>query len=119
MYYNGNIYFVGGRTPSTLFKYYNISQDKWFTSPNYLYPTTSSEMAAYKDRIYVLGGQGAKKKMAYYSTTANTWTAVNDTPVEISSNANTIFSATLGDYLYLLQGQSVYIYDIANDTWAD
>ncbi|AUD05266.1 Kelch repeat-containing protein [Spirosoma pollinicola] len=118
VYYNGNIYFVGGRTPSTLFKYYNISQDKWFTSPNYLYPTTSSEMAAYKDRIYVLGGQGAKKKMAYYSTTANTWTAVNDAPVEISSNANTIFSAILGDYLYLLQGQSVYIYDIANDTWA-
>ncbi|GAB2529769.1 Kelch repeat-containing protein [Spirosoma aerophilum] len=118
VYYNGNIYFVGGRTPSTLFKFYSISQDKWFTSPNYLYSTTSSEMAVYKDRIYVLGGQGAKQKMAYFSTTSNTWTAVKDVPVEVASNYGNVFSAVLGDNLYLLQGQSVYIYDLVNNTWA-
>ncbi|MBO0950145.1 hypothetical protein [Fibrella forsythiae] len=118
VYYNGNLYFVGGRTPSTLFKYYSIGQDKWFTVPNYLYATTSSEMAVYKDRIYVLGGQGAKQKMAYFSTSANTWTIVKDIPFEVSSNYGNVFSAVLGDYLYLLQGQSVYVYDIANDVWA-
>lgn len=118
VYYNGNLYFVGGRTPSTLFKYYSISQDKWFTSPNYLYSTTSSEMAVYKDRIYVLGGQGARQKMAYFSSSSNTWTAVNDVPVEVSSTYGNVFSAVLGDNLYLLQGQSVYAYDLINDTWA-
>ena len=53
-YYNGNIYFVGGRTPTTLFKYYSISQDKWFTVPNFLYPTSRSELVIYKDKIFVL-----------------------------------------------------------------
>lgn len=118
VYYNGNIYFVGGRTPSTLFKYYSISQDKWFTAPNYLYSTTSSEMAVYKDRIYVLGGQGAKQKMAYFSSTSNTWTSLKDVPVEVSSNYGNVFSAVLGDYLYLLQNQSVYVYDFSADSWA-
>lgn len=117
-YYNGNIYFVGGRTPSTLFKYYNISQDKWFTSPNYLYSTTSSEVVSYKDRLYVLGGQGAKQKMAYFSASANTWTALKDVPMEVSSSYGNVFTAALGDNLYLLQGQSVYIYDISKDVWA-
>ncbi|WP_420150936.1 hypothetical protein [Spirosoma sp.] len=118
VYYNGNIYFVGGRTPSTLFKYYSISQDRWFTSPNYLFPTTSSEMAVYKDRIYVLGGQGAKQKMAYFSTNTNVWTALKDVPFEVSSSYGNVFSAVLGDYLYLLQGQSIYIYDLNKDIWA-
>lgn len=117
-YYNGSIYFIGGRTPSTLFKQYSISQDKWFTAPNYLYPTTGSEIAAYKDRLYVLGGQGAKKKMAYYSTGTTTWTPVKDTPFEVSSNYGNVFSAVLGDNLYLLQNQSVYVYDLAKDVWA-
>lgn len=118
VYYNGNIYFIGGRTPSTLFKYYSISQDKWFTSPNYLYPVTSSEMAVYKDRIYVLGGQGAKQKMAYFSASTNVWTALKDVPFEVSSTYGNVYSAVLGDYLYLLQNQSVYIYDTIKDTWA-
>ncbi len=118
VYYNGKIYFIGGRTPSTRFKYYSISQDKWFTLPTYLYSTTSSELAVYKDRIYVLGGQGAKRKMAYFSTTANTWTAVRDIPIEVSINPDNVFSAVLGNYLYLLQDQEIYIYDIVSDTWA-
>lgn len=118
VYYNGNVYFVGGRTPSTLFKYYSISQDKWFTSPNYFYSTTSSEMAVYKDRIYVLGGQGARQKMAYFSSTSNIWTAVKDIPFEVSSSYGNVFSAVLGDNLYLRQGPSIYIYDLVNDTWA-
>ncbi|WP_425146244.1 hypothetical protein [Deinococcus sp.] len=117
-YYNGNIYFVGGRTASNLFKYYNISQDKWFTAPNYLYATTSSEMAVYKDRIYVLGGQGAASKMAYFSTSASTWTALKDVPAPVSSSYGNVYSAVLGDDLYLLQSGSVYIYDLVNDVWA-
>ena len=118
VYYGGNIYFIGGRTASNLFKYYSIGQDKWFTAPNYLYATTSSEMAVYKDRIYVLGGQGAKQKMAYFSTATSTWTALTDTPVEVVSNYGNVFSAVLGDYLYLLQNQSVYVYDLTKDVWA-
>lgn len=118
-YYNGNIYFLGGRTPTTLFKYYNISQDKWFTSPNYLYATTSSELVVYKDRIYALGGQGAKNKMAYFSTSTGTWTSLKDTPIDVASSYQSVYSAVLGDYLYLLQNQSVYIYDIINDVWAN
>ncbi len=117
-YYNGAIYFIGGRTPSTLFKQYSINQDKWFTAPNYLYPTTGSEVAAYKDKLYVLGGEGAKQKMAYFSTSTNTWTPVKDTPFEIASNFGNVFSAVLGDNLYLLQNQSVYIYDLLEDVWA-
>ncbi len=117
-YYNGNIYFVGGRTPSTLFKYYTISQDKWFTAPNYLYSTTSSEIVAYKDKLYVLGGLGAKQKMAYFATGTNTWTALKDISFEVSTSDGNVFSAVLGDYLYLLQNQSVYIYDLVNGIWA-
>lgn len=118
-YFNGNIYFIGGRTASTLFKYYSISQDKWFTSPNYLYATNRSQISAYKDRLYVLGGEGAKRKMAYFSTATNTWTAVKDIPFDVSSTYESTFSAVLGDYLYLLQNGSVYIYDIAKDEWAN
>ncbi|GAB3314573.1 hypothetical protein GCM10027299_02830 [Larkinella ripae] len=117
-YYNGNIYFLGGRTPSTLFKYYSISQDKWFTVPNYLFATTSSELVAYKEKIYALGGQGAKQKMATFSTVTNTWTALKDLPFEVASSYQNVFSAVLGDYLYLLQNQSVYVYDLNKDTWA-
>ncbi|RRB07835.1 hypothetical protein [Larkinella rosea] len=117
-YYNGNIYFVGGRTPSTLFKYYSVSQDKWFTVPNYLFATTSSELVVYKDKIYALGGQGAKQKMAYFSTTGNTWTALKDLPFEVASSYQNVYSAVLGDYLFVLQNQSVYVYDLLKDTWA-
>lgn len=117
-YANGNIYFVGGRTASNLFKYYNISQDKWFTAPNYLYATNRNQLANYKDRLYVLGGDGALRKMAYFSTTSNTWTALKDTPFDVNSSYDSSFTAVLGDYLYLLQGDSIYIYDLANDVWA-
>ncbi|GAB3928088.1 hypothetical protein GCM10028804_34260 [Larkinella terrae] len=117
-YFNGNIYFLGGRTPSTLFKYYSISQDKWFTVPNYLFATTSSELAVYKDKIYALGGQGAKQKGAYFSTTTNTWTALKDLPFEVTSSYQNVYSAVLNDYLFLLQNQSIYVYDLVKDTWA-
>lgn len=117
-YFNGGIYFVGGRTPSTLFKYYGISQNGWFTAPNYLYATNRSQLSAYKDRLYVLGGTGATRKMAYFSTASNTWTAVKDIPFDVNSSYESSFAAVLGDYLYLLQGNSVYVYDIAKDVWA-
>ena len=117
-YANGNIYFVGGRTPSTLFKYYNIASNSWYTGPNYLYATNRSEVAVYKDKIYVLGGAGAEKKMASFSTTANTWTPLTDLPFTAQTSYENVFSAVLGDDLYLLQGQSVYIYDLVNNVWA-
>lgn len=117
-YFNGGIYFVGGRTPSTLFKYYGISQNSWFTAPNYLYATNRSQLSAYKDRLYVLGGTGATRKMAYFSTASNTWTAVKDIPFDVNSSYESSFAAVLGDYLYLLQGNSVFVYDIAKDVWA-
>lgn len=117
-YYNGNIYFVGGRTVSNLFKYYNISQDKWYTAANYLYATNRSQLSAYKDRLYVLGGENTKRKAAYFSTTANTWTALPDAPFDVNSSYESTFSAILGDYLYLLQNDSVYVYDLIKDTWA-
>lgn len=118
VYYNGNIYFVGGRTPSTLFKYYSIAQNTWFTSPNFLYPTNRSEMAVYKDKIYALGGTGAEKKVSYFSTTANTWTALKDAPIAINTSYENTYSAVLGDNLFLLQGTNLYIYDLASDVWA-
>ncbi|GAB2605136.1 Kelch repeat-containing protein [Spirosoma areae] len=117
-YYSGNIYFVGGRTPTTLFKYYTISQDKWFTSPNYLYSTNRSQLANYKDKLYVLGGEGAKRKVSYFSTATNTWTALQDAPIDISSSYESTFAAVLGDYLFLLQNQSIYVYDLVKDVWA-
>lgn len=117
-YLNGNIYFVGGRTVTTLFKYYSIGQDKWFTAPNYLYATNRSQVAGYKDRLYVLGGENARRKMAYYATATSTWTALKDAPIDISSSYESIYTAVLGDYLYLLQASNVYIYDLANDVWA-
>ncbi|GAB3277063.1 hypothetical protein GCM10027347_50850 [Larkinella harenae] len=117
-YYNGSIYFVGGRTPSTLFKYYSISQDRWFTVPNYLYATTSTELVAYKEKIYALGGAGAKQKMAYFSTATNTWTALKDIPVEVETSYQSVYSAVLGDYLFLLQSKSIYVYDLIKDSWA-
>ncbi|MGY2892837.1 hypothetical protein [Deinococcus sp. UYEF24] len=117
-YYNGNIYFVGGRTASTLFKYYNVSQNQWYTAPNYLYPTSQSEMASYKDKIYVIGGSGTESKLSVFSTASNTWTALKDVPFKTSTSYETVRSAVLGDDLYLLQGQSLYIYDLVNDVWA-
>jgi hypothetical protein len=118
VYYNGNIYFLGGRTASTLFKYYSVAQDSWFSSPNYLYPTNQSEMTVYKDKIYVLGGTGAEKKVSYFSITTNTWTALKDAPIAINTSYSNVYSTVLGDDLFLLQGTKVYIYDFVNDLWA-
>ena len=117
-YKDGNIYFVGGRTASNLFKYYSISQNQWFTAPNYLYATTSSEMAAYKDRIYVLGGKNAEKKMAYFSTTSNIWMGLGDLPFTLSYSYQNTYTAVLGDTLYVLQNDKVYLYDLVKDVWA-
>jgi hypothetical protein len=118
-YYNGNIYFIGGRTPSTLFKYYSISQNQWFTLPNYLYPTNRSQLTSYKDRIYILGGENAKKKMSFFNTTDNSWVALTDTPFEINSSYDSKYAATLGDNLYLLQYDKIYIYDLIKNEWAN
>ena len=117
-YHNGNVYFVGGRTPSTLFKYYNISQDAWYTAPNYLYPTNMSQVSSYKDRLYVLGGTGAANKMSYFSTTTSTWTALTDTPTAVSTSYDRTLSAVVGDNLYLLQSNAVHIYDLIKNVWA-
>lgn len=117
-YYGGNIYFVGGRTPSTLFKYYSISQDKWFTLPNYLYPTNRSQVVAHKDKLYVLGGSGAARKVSSFSTGTNTWTALADAPFDINSSYESSYSVTLNDYIFLLQSQLVHVYDIAKDSWS-
>lgn len=117
-YHGGNIYFVGGRTPSTRFKYYSIAQDQWFTAADYLYATASSEVVGYKDRVYVLGGAGAQQRVSYYSPAANTWTALKDAPFAIAASYQSQQAAVLGDYLYLLQGSSVYVYDLAKDVWA-
>lgn len=116
-YYGGNIYFVGGRTASTLFKYYSISQDKWFTLPNYLYPTNRSQVLAHKDQLYVLGGAGANRKVSVFSTSANTWTVLKDAPFDINTSYDSVYAATLNDHIFLIQGQSIYVYDIAKDTW--
>ncbi len=117
-YFNGNIYFVGGRTASTLFKYYSIGQDKWFTVPNYLYPANSSEMAVYKDRLYAIGGQGIQQKVSYFSTTANSWTALKDVPFPVNTSSTGTYSAVLNEYLFLLQGKQIYVYDLTKDTWS-
>ena len=116
-YYNGNIYYVGGRTASMLFKYYNIATNAWYTGPNYLYPTNSSEVASYKDKLYVLGGSGTEMKMASFSTTTNIWTPLTDLPFKAQTSYETAHAAVLGDDLYLLQGQSMYIYDLINNVW--
>ena len=118
VYYNGNIYFVGGRTATTLFKYYSISQDKWFTVPNYLYPTSRSELVVYKDKIYVIGGEGTKRKLSVFATGTNTWTALNDIPFDVSTSYEATYSAVLNDYIFLLQGKKIYVYDILKDTWS-
>jgi hypothetical protein len=117
-YANGNLYFVGGRTASNLFKYYSISQNTWFTAPNALYATTASQLVTFKDRIYAIGGSGAPTKMAYYSTTTNTWTPVKDVPFTVTTSYETVFGVALGNYIYLLQNDSVQIYDPTNDVWA-
>jgi hypothetical protein len=120
-YYNGNIYFLGGRTPSNLFKYYNIATDSWFTVPNYLYATSWSELVAFKDRIYAIGGYAASNqrlnKMAYFSTKDSTWTAVQDPPFNVFVSAEKEYAAVLGDYIFLLQNGSIYVYDPATDEW--
>lgn len=117
-YLNGNIYFIGGRTESSLFKYFNISQNQWFTAPNYLYSTSTSNVVAYKDRLYVLGGRNIDRKMSYYSTTTNNWTALDDLEFDINSYYSFHTVAVLGDNLYILQSDNVYIFDLVKNQWA-
>lgn len=118
-YLNGNIYFIGGRTESTLFKYYSISQNQWFTLSNYLYATSRSQVIAYKDRLYVLGGANATQKMAYFSVSDNSWTPLPDTPFEINTSYGDTYAAVLDDHLFLLQGDKMQIYDLIKNIWAD
>lgn len=119
VYHEGNIYLLGNRGESTVFKHYNIASDSWITDPNYLYATDSSEMAVYKDRIYAFGGIGIPTKVSYYSLTTKTWVALKDAPSNIISGWNYVRTATLGDYIYHLQGDGkIMVYDPNFDTWS-
>uniref|UniRef100_UPI002869D7FC hypothetical protein n=1 Tax=Deinococcus sp. TaxID=47478 RepID=UPI002869D7FC len=48
----------------------------------------------------------------------STWVPLQDTPFTVSSSYDSSYTAVLGDDLYILQNDSIYIYDLVKDVWA-
>jgi N-acetylneuraminic acid mutarotase len=68
----GKLYSFGGLSPQTFV--YNEASDSWsaVASMNFLHGATPA-VGVLNDKIYVVGGAGAMKKLEVYDPVANTW----------------------------------------------
>ena len=118
-YLNGKIYFFGGRTASTTFKYYEIATDSWHTAPNGPYVNTESELIAVNNALYSLGGRSVddQKNFSSYSET-NGWTVLPDLPFNLSGYSTEHQTAVYNNrYIFALTRNDIHIYDTIEGIW--
>ena len=129
VYYNGKIYFYGGRTPTNRFKYYDISADTWHDAPNGPYVATTSEMIALGNTIYSIGGTSYtnssmeqinnRRRFVSY-TEGGGWTTMPDLPFEFSAFWRSHLTAALNNrFIFALSSDKIYIYDTDSQIWKD
>ena len=118
VYSNGKIYFLGGRTASTKFKYYDISSNSWYNLADGLFSTTSAQMVAINDKIYALGGESTRSKFSYYTSSAG-WVALPSLPFQVTAYYDSHNTVSFGNrYIIAIAGKDMYIYDSSTGKWA-
>lgn len=120
MYYEGKIYFVGGRVPSQKFKSYNTVTGSWFNEPDFLQNTRMAIMTAIPndDKLYVLGGGSSHRDFSVFTIASNSWKALPNVNFDVTTSAtNHLATAYSGRYLLVLQDKSIYVYDTQAEKW--
>lgn len=118
-YLNGKIYFFGGRTPSTTFKYYEIATDSWHTAPDGPYVNTESELIAVNNTLYSLGGRSVddRKNFSSYNET-NGWAELPDLPFDLEGYASEHKTAVYDNrYIFAMTRNDIRIYDTVEGIW--
>lgn len=120
MYYEGKIYFVGGRVPSRKFKSYNTVTGSWFNEPDFLYNTRMAIMTAIPndDKLYVLGGSSSHRDFSVFEIASNSWKALPNVTFDVTTSAMHHLGAQyLNRYILVLQNKSIYVYDTKTEKW--
>jgi hypothetical protein len=119
VYYKNKIYFLGGRTASTQFKYYDVSAMSWNYAANYLYTDEGyNQMTVSNDTMYVLGGRNYPAKFSYF-TESGGWVALPDLPFNQGLSA-TAWKVTSFKNKYLFSiadNGDIYVYSITEKKW--
>ncbi len=119
IYYNGKIYYLGGRTASTKFKYYDIASNNWFNLADALYATSAADVVAVQDKIFALGGENSRQKFSSFSMSTGIWTVLPDLPVKANNNYSNFSVVSFANkYIVALASGNLYVYDIAANKWA-
>jgi len=117
VYYDNKIYFLGGRTPTTKFKYYDIGNDSWFNVSDYLYSTSAPQLTVVDNKIFALGGEGITTKFSYF-TPGGSWTALPDLDFEVPWNYSThMVTSFQNRYILVLTPGAIQVYDALNKKW--
>lgn len=117
LYYNSKVYFLGGRTASTKFKYYDITSNNWYNVADYLYSTTSSQLVAADNKIFALGGESTKTKFSYF-TAEGDWHALPDLPFQMTEDwGSKLVTSFQNRFILALVSDKIYIYDAAGNKW--
>ena len=117
LYYNSKIYFLGGRTASTKFKYYDISSSGWYNVADYLYSTTASQLVAVDNKIFALGGQGIETKFSYFAAEGS-WQTLPDLPFEMQGYYDTkLVTSFQNRFILALVANKIYVYDAVDNKW--
>lgn len=118
-YLNGKIYFFGGRTASTTFKYYDIATDSWHAAPDGPYLNQESELIAINNTLYSLGGRSSadRKNFSSYNET-NGWTLLPDLPFDLEGYASEHLVARYDNrYIFAMTRYDIYVYDTIARVW--
>jgi N-acetylneuraminic acid mutarotase len=122
LFKGARIYFLGGRTASTQFKYYSFNTNSWFNAADYPVAVQTNDLVAVDNAVYALGGDANHKKFSSYTETSNAWTALPDLPFAAKNSATdhtvaAIVSGSKGMLLFALVGTKIYVYDTQSAIW--
>ncbi|MCF8242597.1 MAG: T9SS type A sorting domain-containing protein, partial [Melioribacteraceae bacterium] len=121
---NGKLYIVGGIGSDNIYtsklEIYDTQTDSWSNGAD-LPAAIQTEMAAYNNKLYVLGGyDGSVHDEVYeYNIDSDSWTQIGTMPYPTSAHKLAVYDGfilSLGDFD---QTDRVLKYDIANNNWTE
>lgn len=118
-YLNGKIYFFGGRTAATTFKYYELATDSWHVAPDGPYLNETSELIAVDNTLYNLGGRdnADRKRFSSYNET-NGWISLPDLHFNLEGSSSDHLIAVYDNrYIFAIAGYDLYVYDTFTKEW--
>ena len=115
---DGDIYYLGGRTETTIGQFYDIDQDSWTTlsdEMDYFVHHNYATANAFDHKLYVIGGDDyEEKQVSVYDPQTGLWSRNDDAPYQTGK-----YSVAYKDRIYITGGYGMYTYDPASDTWGE